>query len=104
MKTHDILPPPTTSGPSDADVRERAYYLWLERGCPPNRDQEMWFAAQVLLHDETNLRLRNLPPTAQVRQENQKMRLDNRSQARDARPAVAQTGAPQRRRSRQAQN
>lgn len=30
-------------------IRERAYYLWLERGCPHGEDWEHWFAAQQQL-------------------------------------------------------
>jgi Protein of unknown function (DUF2934) len=94
----------TTVAPSDADVRERAYYLWLENGCPSHRDQEMWFAAKVLLHDQVNLHRQRLRETLEGRQEDEQVRLHETPAARDARPGVAQSGAPQRQRSRAAKN
>lgn len=30
-------------------IRERAYYLWIERGCPHGEDWEHWFTAKKQL-------------------------------------------------------
>lgn len=35
--------------PSEAEIQQAAYYLWLERGRPSGRDVETWFAAKALL-------------------------------------------------------
>jgi hypothetical protein len=104
MNTKATSPAPAASGPTEADIRERAYYLWLEQGCPPNRDQEMWYAAKTLLHDQANLRREKLRQAIDARQEDQQVRLHESPPARDARPGVARSGAPQRQRSRVAKN
>ena len=40
-------------------VRERAYYLWIDAGCPEGRADEFWFAAEdqlrQMLRDATNV-------------------------------------------------
>jgi hypothetical protein len=35
--------------PAEEDIQQAAYYLWLESGCLPGRDEENWFAARELL-------------------------------------------------------
>lgn len=38
--------------PTETEIRERAYQLWLSEGRPEGRDQEHWQAArQALLHE-----------------------------------------------------
>lgn len=31
---------------TEQDIRERAYFKWLEAGCPDRRDQELWLSAE----------------------------------------------------------
>jgi hypothetical protein len=38
----------------DERIRERAYRLWEENGCPPGRDQEFWERARELVEIEAN--------------------------------------------------
>jgi len=40
------LPPP------EDQVRQRAYFLWLEQGCPEGEDLAFWYAAQQELLEE----------------------------------------------------
>lgn len=35
--------------PTELEIQKAAYFLWLELGCPPGRDQETWFAAKEKL-------------------------------------------------------
>lgn len=35
--------------PTEAEIQQEAYHLWLESGCPTGRDVEHWFAAKELL-------------------------------------------------------
>ena len=44
-------------------VRERAYKLWLEEGCPEGRALEHWAKARelVTIEDNIDLRLKPLP-------------------------------------------
>lgn len=41
---------------SDLDnrIRERAYFIWLEQGCPDGRDKEHWDMASELVAQEEN--------------------------------------------------
>jgi hypothetical protein len=103
MKTENH-PSSALPAPTDAEIRERAYYLWLEQGCPPNRDQEMWFAAKVLLHDRANPAPAKHPPRPASPHHAPEAGLPASRAAHDARPDVARTGAPQRTRSRATQN
>jgi hypothetical protein len=34
---------------TDAEIAERAYGIWLARGCPAGDGREDWFAARALL-------------------------------------------------------
>jgi hypothetical protein len=38
--------------PTEAEIRERAYQLWLAEGRPEGRDQEHWQAARLALLNE----------------------------------------------------
>lgn len=31
---------------TEQDIRERAYFKWLEAGCPDGRDQDLWLSAE----------------------------------------------------------
>lgn len=89
---------PTTGAPAptEAQIRERAYYLWLDQGCPPGRDREIWFAARALLHDHA----RRQPPSLRRKQAAHSRDPEHHYHdpviLRDARPAVARGGAVQR--------
>jgi len=103
MKTTTI-PSPAIPASTEAEIRERAYYLWLERGCPSNRDQEMWYAAQILLHDRACRRPEQIAHAPGSRDDATGLHLHATLLLQDARPGVARSGAPQRQRSRSAQN
>lgn len=87
-----------TTEPTAAEIRERAYYLWLEHGCPPDRDQEMWFNAKILLHDRASQHELNDRRMLDARQPNPQHRFHNPAASQDLRSAIAKSGAPQRRR------
>jgi hypothetical protein len=103
MKTDSVVFP-AVSAFTDAEIRERAYYLWLEHGCPANRDQEMWFAAQTLLHDRNRISPAEARHDQARREFAPELHLHETRLLQDARPDVARSGAPQRQRSREAKN
>jgi hypothetical protein len=37
--------------PTEAEIADRAYHLWVERGCPEGSDQQNWLEAERELHD-----------------------------------------------------
>jgi hypothetical protein len=37
--------------PTQAEIAERAYHLWLERGCREGSDEQNWLEAERQLHD-----------------------------------------------------
>ncbi len=41
----------TTVSPSESEIAEVAYQLWLADGCPVGSDQEDWFRAEAALKD-----------------------------------------------------
>jgi hypothetical protein len=41
----------TSSAPTTAEIAERAYRLWIERGCPEGSDEQNWLDAERELHD-----------------------------------------------------
>ncbi|MES1167503.1 MAG: DUF2934 domain-containing protein [Pseudomonadota bacterium] len=44
---------PRRPPPSEDQIRQRAYFLWLERGGPEGEDRAFWYAAeQQLLEDQ----------------------------------------------------
>lgn len=92
------------ANPSEADIRERAYYLWLERGCPPDRDQEMWFAAKLLLHDRTHRPPPSSRETLALHQSDPQHQYHDPGIAQDARPTVARSGRMQRIRAHEKKN
>lgn len=36
----------TSSAPSSEQIQERAYYIWLDSGCPSNSDFDNWITAE----------------------------------------------------------
>jgi len=48
---------PDSTTPTDHKIRERAFQLWQEAGCPEGRAEEFWHLAQAA---ETNPE--DLPP------------------------------------------
>ena len=38
-----------TVGPTESEIAEVAYQLWLANGCPVGSDQEDWFRAEAML-------------------------------------------------------
>jgi hypothetical protein len=52
MPTFDPDPMPGKASPSEDEIRERAYQLWLMEGCPEGRADEYWHRARELIEDE----------------------------------------------------
>jgi hypothetical protein len=48
----------------DRRIRERAYHLWREDGCPEGREAEHWDRARQLIAIEENQRAATLPNPA----------------------------------------
>ncbi len=42
-------------GDVEERIRERAYILWEEAGCPDGSGEEFWFAAEAALRDQAPL-------------------------------------------------
>ena len=38
-----------TDRPTESEIAEVAYQLWLDNGCPAGSDQEHWFRAEAML-------------------------------------------------------
>jgi hypothetical protein len=48
-----IVPEPATIMPDrNARIRELAYFLWLEEGCPEGQEERHWLAAEALLESD----------------------------------------------------
>jgi hypothetical protein len=48
-----IMPEPETFMPDrNARIRELAYFLWLEEGCPEGQGERHWLAAEALLESD----------------------------------------------------
>ena len=48
-----IVPEPETIMPDrNARIRELAYFLWLEEGCPEGQEERHWLAAEALLESD----------------------------------------------------
>ncbi len=39
----------TTAEPSEADIQNAAYHIWVKNGCPSGQDVDNWFEAKELL-------------------------------------------------------
>jgi Protein of unknown function (DUF2934) len=47
------VPEPETIMPDrNARIREIAYFLWLEEGCPEGQEERQWLAAEALLESD----------------------------------------------------
>lgn len=46
-KHHESEPTP----PTHAEIRERAYQIWVNQGSPEGRAEQHWLAAERELHD-----------------------------------------------------
>lgn len=46
-------------------VRDLAYQLWVEQGCPVGRDKENWFEAERLLSEASDGAMSNKEKKAQ---------------------------------------
>jgi hypothetical protein len=92
--------PPVTVHVDEATLRERAYYLWLERGRPSGQDLEIWHAARVLLHDHVNQAPLTITLTLATRQSDPEHHFHAPATVHDKRPDVAASGARQRIRAR----
>jgi hypothetical protein len=44
QKDHE--PPDAPAQPTEAEIADRAYQLWMERGCPEGTDQQDWLEAE----------------------------------------------------------
>ncbi len=44
--TEEVTPFPPTSEELEQRIRQRAYELWEQRGCPAGSDQDDWFQAE----------------------------------------------------------
>lgn len=51
---------PDAGGPDEGQIREIAYFLWIEEGCPEGRAEDHWMMACATL---------SVPPTAMTVEE-----------------------------------
>jgi Protein of unknown function (DUF2934) len=56
--THDQPAPGSTSPDRNDRIREVAYFLWLEEGCPEGEEERHWTTAEALLESEPEQRKR----------------------------------------------
>jgi hypothetical protein len=49
--TKDHEPPAPVAIPTEAEIADRAYHLWLERGCQEGSEEQNWLEAERELHD-----------------------------------------------------
>lgn len=116
MKTNPSVPT-VQPEPPEAWIRERAYYLWLNRGCPQGDDQQDWADAKAQLAAEAGPATTTLYPktddtlqhfsirqTLDQHQSDPAHRFHAPSVAADARLNVAANEAPQRIRGRHFEN
>ena len=50
--THDQPEPGSTTPDRNDRIREVAYFLWLEEGCPEGEEERHWTTAEALLESE----------------------------------------------------
>ena len=116
MKTNHAVPT-VHQEPPEAWIRERAYYLWLTRGCPQGDDLQDWLDAKAQFTAETSPATARLYPntddtlqhfsireTIDQHQSDPAHRFHAPSVAHDARLNVAANEAPQRIRGRHFEN
>jgi len=51
ISKEDHTPPDPVALPNETEIAERAYHLWLQRGCRDGSDQQNWLDAERELHD-----------------------------------------------------
>ena len=56
--THDQLEPGSTTTDRNDRIREIAYFLWLDEGCPEGEEERHWTTAEALLESEPAQRKR----------------------------------------------
>jgi hypothetical protein len=52
----EAIPPQTRSDPTHDEIAQRARALWLEKGCPENQSEAIWFEAEEMLRGRLQLR------------------------------------------------
>ncbi|MEO6992755.1 MAG: DUF2934 domain-containing protein [Lacunisphaera sp.] len=95
---------PSTRPFSDDEIRERAYYLWLDRGCPTGHDEAIWHAAHALLHGHAAPQAIHHEQDVADRKSDPLHHFHDRTKSPDLRRDVASSGAVQRRRARAQKN
>lgn len=116
MKKNLSAPAPREQ-PLEDWIRERAYYLWLNRGCPHGEDWRDWFLAKAQLETESgppsttvypsnpdNTRHFSIRHTIDEHQSDPAHRFHAPTVTHDARLNVAANEAPQRIRGRHFEN
>jgi hypothetical protein len=114
MKTNPTAPA-TLPEPPEEWIRERAYHLWLNRGCPAGEDLQDWFAAKAELEarpasvtsypeEKYTVESFSIRNTLDEHQSDPTHRFHAPSVAHDSRLNVAANEAPQRIRGRHFDN
>jgi hypothetical protein len=105
-----IMNPPLPSShdpATEARIRELAYYLWVDAGCPPNNELAHWYDAEKRVLAETRHVVAPPSPHYSIRatlaehESDPAHRFHNPAHAQDARRGVVAGEARQRVRSRQ---
>ncbi|HEY6733945.1 MAG TPA: DUF2934 domain-containing protein [Roseiarcus sp.] len=63
--THDQAEPGSTTPDRNDRIREIAYFLWLDEGCPEGEEERHWTTAEALLLEsepEQRKRIEGEPP------------------------------------------
>ena len=58
---------PKSTLPSEADIRQQAYFFWEEDGRPAGRETEYWMRATVALSDKASAETLAAPPPRKSR-------------------------------------
>jgi hypothetical protein len=58
----------------DARIRERAYYLWQENGCPEGRSDEFWAVARAQIDAQGSVDRTPVDPVPDTRPEREALR------------------------------
>jgi hypothetical protein len=51
LDNKDHESPEASALPTDAEIADRAYHLWLDHGCPEGSDEQNWLEAERELRD-----------------------------------------------------
>ena len=60
-RTHDQLEPGSATPDRNDRIREIAYFLWLDEGCPEGDHERHWTSAEALLESEPEQRRESEP-------------------------------------------